>query len=270
MAKIGHPGKEERYAMNSTPKKRQPVRVAMNKKMYCLLIIFLLFKTGVAVGSEEKNHMEKQHRLPPKEQSIVLIAAFTADGDLNRLKPALNQGLDAGLTVNEIKEILVQMYAYTGFPRSLNGLGTFMAVMDERRNKGIKDEAGKEASPLPTDKKSLEFGTENQTRLVGQPVSGPLFDFAPAIDQFLKAHLFGDIFERDVLTWRERELATIAALANMKGVNGQLQAHYAISMNNGITPEQLHGFISVLKTQCDPEVANNATDVLEQVLSANK
>ncbi|KJS29540.1 MAG: hypothetical protein VR64_20520 [Desulfatitalea sp. BRH_c12] len=39
---------------------------------------------------------------------------------------ALNQGLDAGLTVNEIKEILVQLYAYAGFPRSLNAIGTFM------------------------------------------------------------------------------------------------------------------------------------------------
>ena len=42
-------------------------------------------------------------------------------------------------TVNEIKEILVQMYAYAGFPRSLNGIHTFMAVMDERQVEGIKE-----------------------------------------------------------------------------------------------------------------------------------
>ena len=47
-----------------------------------------------------------------KQQKIVTIAAFTAKGDLQKLKTALNEGLDAGLTVNEIKEILVQMYAY--------------------------------------------------------------------------------------------------------------------------------------------------------------
>jgi 4-carboxymuconolactone decarboxylase len=51
---------------------------------------------------------------------------------------------------NEIKEILVHLYAYTGFPRSLNGIHTFMAVLDERRAQGIEDEPGKEASPLPT------------------------------------------------------------------------------------------------------------------------
>lgn len=214
--------------------------------------------------------MEKQNTLNPREQSIIQIAAFTAGGEIDRLKPALNDGLDAGLTVNEIKEILVQMYAYTGFPRSLNGLGTFMAVMDDRKSKGIRDEAGKEAGPMPTDKTSLEFGTENQTKLIGVSVKGPLFDFAPAIDEYLKAHLFGDIFQRDVLDWRDRELATIAALANIRGVNSQLQAHYGISMNNGITPEQLRDFITLLEEKCGPEVARNAGDVLEQVLNTGK
>ena len=85
--------------------------------------------------------------LSPKQQSIVAISAFTANGDLEKLKTALNEGLDAGLTVNEIKEILVQLYAYAGFPRSLNGINTFIAVMEERQKKGIKDELGKEAEP---------------------------------------------------------------------------------------------------------------------------
>jgi 4-carboxymuconolactone decarboxylase len=241
----------------------------MKTNISSLLIMVSLLVSTFAIGSEE-NNMEKQHTLNQKEQCIIQIAAFTAEGDINRLKPALNEGLDAGLTVNEIKEILVQMYAYAGFPRSLNGIGTFMAVMDERKDKGIKDEVGKEASPMPTDKSSLEFGTENQTQLIGQPVAGPLFDFVPAIDQFLKVHLFGDIFQRDVLDWRERELATIAALANIKGVNNQLQAHYAISMNNGITPEQLHDFVTVLEARCGLEVARNAKDALEKVLNGGR
>ncbi|BBO74237.1 hypothetical protein DSCW_16540 [Desulfosarcina widdelii] len=207
-------------------------------------------------------------KLNTKQRAIVPIAAFTASGNLDKLKASIEKGLDAGLTVNEIKEILVQIYAYAGFPRSLNAIGTFMAVLDARKEKGCKDEVGKEASPLPADKSSLEFGTENQTKLVGQAVTGPLFDFAPAIDRFLKAHLFGDIFQRDLLDWSERELATIAALANIKGVNSQLQSHYAISLNNGITPEQLHDFLTVLDACCGPEVALNAKGVLEQVLEA--
>ena len=206
------------------------------------------------------------NQLTTQQQAIIPIAAFTASGDLAKLKTALHEGLDAGLTVNVIKEILIQFYAYAGFPRSLNGIGTFMAVMDERRDKGIKDETGKEASPMPIGKSSLEFGTENQTKLIGQPVAGSLYDFAPAIDQFLKSHLFGDIFQRDVLDWQSRELATVAALANMEGVNPQLEGHYAISMHNGLTAEQLWELVDVLRVKCDAKAAANAAAVLAHLL----
>ena len=57
--------------------------------------------------------------LTDREASIVPIAAFTANGNQEQLKKALAKGLDKGLTVNEIKAVLEQMYAYTGFPRSL-------------------------------------------------------------------------------------------------------------------------------------------------------
>lgn len=175
-----------------------------------------------------------------REAAIIPIAAFTANGDMSRLTISLSEGLAAGLTVNEIKEILTQLYAYAGFPRSLNALGT--------------------------DKSSLELGTENQTRLVGQPVSGPLFDFAPQIDAYLKSHLFGDIFARDLLSWKERELATIAALANIPGVNGQLQAHYRISLHNGITAPALARFVAIVRQACGKTVADNAAVVLATVL----
>ncbi len=207
-----------------------------------------------------------QEHFSDKELAIIPIAAFTASGELEKLKTSLNKGLNAGLTVSETKEVLVQMYAYTGFPRSLNALGTFMSVVGERKQQGISDPQGESSSSLPTEESSLSFGTKNQTKLVGQPVSGPLFDFAPEIDLYLKAHLFGDIFQRDVLTWKERELATIAALANMQGVNGQLQAHFGISLNNGITPALLKEFIGEIKQHCGENIATNAQQVLDIIL----
>ncbi len=224
--------------------------------------ILVLFFTLISISEA----YAMQQKFTSKQKAIIPIAAFTASGELGKLKESLTTGLDAGLTVNEIKEVLAQMYAYAGFPRSLNGLGIFMGILEERKSQGISDIAGKDASPLPTGKNSLEFGTENQTKLVGQIVAGPLFDFSPEIDQYLKAHLFGDIFQRDVLTWKERELATIAALANIKGVNPQLKAHYGISLNNDISPEELQGFVNILENECGADVAANAQSVLDELL----
>jgi len=99
-----------------------------------------------------------------------------------------------------------------------------MSVIEERERKGIKDELGREASPLPANKSRIELGTEIQTRLIGAPATGGYITFTPAIDEFLKGHLFGDIFGRDNLDFQSREIATISALASMEGVNAQLQS----------------------------------------------
>jgi 4-carboxymuconolactone decarboxylase len=160
------------------------------------------------------------------------------------------------------------MYAYAGFPRSLNGIDNFMGVLEERKQKGIKDEPGKEPSPLPANQSSIERGTEIQTRLVGRPVTGAIYTFAPAIDQFLKGHLFGDIFGRDNLDFQGREIATISALANMQGVNSQLQSHFNVGFNVGLTEAQMRSLISVLEAKVGKKEADNANEILNKVLGS--
>ncbi|MCB1769371.1 MAG: carboxymuconolactone decarboxylase family protein [Candidatus Competibacteraceae bacterium] len=184
--------------------------------------------------------------LTPKQQGIIPIAAFTANGDQALLKTALQAGLEAGLTINEIKEVQIHLYAYVGFPRALNGLATLMSVLEERKAKGITDAIGKAASTLPADKSSLELGKEVQTQLVGKPVSGPLFDCVPAINQLLQSHLFGDLFGRGILDYQSREIATVSALASLDGVEAQLKAHMGIAHNVGLGQPQLAALAVVL------------------------
>lgn len=186
--------------------------------------------------------------LTEKEQSLVLISSCTAKGDQVALRQALEKGLNAGWSTGEVREILVQLYAYCGFPRSLNALNTLMGLIREREAAGIKDDAGREPSPLPPAERMLEQGTENQTRLCGAPVKGLLYEFAPAIDTYLKAHLFGDIFSRDNVDWRTRELATIAALSTMKGTEGQLASHIRVGLHNGLTEQQVEAILELTRT----------------------
>jgi alkylhydroperoxidase/carboxymuconolactone decarboxylase family protein YurZ len=200
------------------------------------------------------------------QQAIAPIAAATAVGDIPQLNSALNQGLDAGLTVSEAKEVLVQLYAYAGFPRSLNALGELMKVVDARKQRGVQDTPGRDPSaPPPTGKELLALGTANQTRLSGAPVRGPLFEFAPQVDEYLKTHLFGDIFGRDNLDWQSREVATVSALAAMTGVESQLQSHIRISLNVGLTGGQLRQLADVLAERGQPEAARRTRAAIQQV-----
>ncbi|MEF9387822.1 carboxymuconolactone decarboxylase family protein [Ralstonia solanacearum species complex bacterium KE056] len=207
--------------------------------------------------------------LSAKQQAIPLMAAAMAASDMLRLGTAVNQGLDAGLTVDEAKEVLVQLYAYAGFPRSLNALGELLKVVDARRQRGIQDAPGHEPShPVTTGAELIAVGRENQTEISGGPVQGAVFDFAPVINQFLQAHLFGAIFERDNLDWQSRELATVGALAATPGAEAQLRSHMRASLRVGLTVTQLRQLARLLAENGDPAAANRADEALTQAQAA--
>jgi alkylhydroperoxidase/carboxymuconolactone decarboxylase family protein YurZ/quercetin dioxygenase-like cupin family protein len=206
--------------------------------------------------------------LTVRQAGLVTVAAFTANGDLPKLKIALNEALDAGLTINEIKEVLVQMYAYAGFPRSLNAINTFDEVVQQRKQQGKEDVAGRAPNPLPANKTSLELGDEIRTKLTGSTAVAGYARFVPIIDDFLKAHLFGDIFGRDNLDYQSREIATISALATLHGLQAQLRGHFNVGLNVGLSEAQLRSILSVLSARVDNERAEHASQLLEETLRA--
>jgi len=213
--------------------------------------------------------MNTKMELSPKEQGIISIAALTAKGELASLKTALNAGLEAGLTINQIKEVLVHLYAYCGFPRSIRGLQTFMEVLNDRKSKGIDDILGAEASPIPEEPPKYERGKKVLGELTKVPQDGALSGysaFAPVIDTFLKEHLFADIFERDVLSYSERELVTISVISSIGGAEPMLRAHLNICLNVSLTPVKLNEFVGIIRSTVGEKEANDAQMVLNEVL----
>lgn len=254
---------------NTTRAERQWHRMAVST---ALLAASISVTPGQAAEpapatAPEKKIVVTESSLSARQLAIAPIAAFMAAGDMPGLNAALNQGLDAGLSISDAKEILVQLYAYAGFPRSLNALSELMNVLEERKQRGIRDVPGTDPGPVPTGPELLAVGTQNQTRLAGAPVKGPLFDFAPAIDQYLKTHLFGDIFARDNLDWQSRELATVGALAAMPGVESQLQAHIRISLNVGLGARQLREVAQGLAKRGDADAARRVQTALDKQLA---
>ncbi|MCK9411775.1 MAG: carboxymuconolactone decarboxylase family protein [Prolixibacteraceae bacterium] len=243
-------------------------------KKFIKPLIAKLLVIVVAIGSlslhlNAQNKMSTDQQLTAKQQSIVPIAAYAAKGELQALKPALNKGLDAGLTVNEIKEVLVHLYAYCGFPRSIRGLQTFMEVLDERKAKGINDKIGADASARKEEASKYEHGKKVLGELTKAPQDRPLSGysaFAPIIDTFLKEHLFADIFERDVLTYAQRELVTISVLSSIGGAEPMLRSHLSICLNVGLTTKQLTEFVDIIQSTIGEKEAKVAQIFLNEVL----
>jgi len=242
----------------------------MKKISFFAGVIMLLLSIS---GNAKAQNTMLENSLSKQQEKIITIAAFAAKGDLNKLKPELVAGLEAGLTVNEIKEVLVHLYAYSGFPRSLRGLQTLMSVLDERKAKGINDNWGRKASPITDTRDKYERGKEVLAKLSGtappkgRPQTG-YAAFSPEIETFLKEHLFADIFERDVLTYAQRELVTVAVLTSIGGVEPMLNAHMNLCLNVGISPEQLKHLIAIIEVNVDKSDADSAKVALNKLIKS--
>jgi alkylhydroperoxidase/carboxymuconolactone decarboxylase family protein YurZ len=243
----------------------------MNSFKFFLVLGILLM--GMSTNMNAQQVMRGNQGLTTSHQHIVQIAAFTTKGDLQQLKEALSGGLDAGLTVNEIKEVLVHLYAYCGFPRSLQGINTFIAVLDARNAKGITDKVGKEATPVKSTETKYQQGKKVLETLTGRPETGPKTGYAafsPEIEVFLKEHLFADIFTRDILSYTDREVATISALINLGGVEPMLRSHMGIALNLGLTDNQLKEMLALIEAKVGKKEADSGRKVLQGLLNGRK
>jgi 4-carboxymuconolactone decarboxylase len=230
------------------------------KKIFITLLISLISFNAFA---SEIKHLDK------KQQSIIQIASFTANGDLEKLKVALEDGLYNNLTINEINEVLVHIYAYAGFPKSIAGLMTFLDVVEKRKASGIKDIVGKDATPIDKDMDTNEYGAKVRAKLVGLPKDPEpkgYRAFSPIIDTYLKEHLFGDIFARDILDFKTRELVTISVLVSSSNILDRfIKGHMKISMRMGLTKEQMYDFVRVIDLKVGKEEGEIAKKNLDSL-----
>lgn len=94
--------------------------------------------------------------------------------------------------------------------------------------------------------------TRNETRLErgkrqlaqidgegGQRVIDALADIAPDFATYLLEFPFGDIYSRPGLSHRDRELATISALAAMGNAAPQLKVHIQAGLNTGLSQQEI-------------------------------
>jgi 4-carboxymuconolactone decarboxylase len=73
-----------------------------------------------------------------KSREIATIAALTAIGDTKpELKDHIKGALNVGCERQEIIEVIIQMAAYAGFPRAINGMNIAKEVFEELDNEII-------------------------------------------------------------------------------------------------------------------------------------
>jgi 4-carboxymuconolactone decarboxylase len=111
-----------------------------------------------------------------------------------------------------------------------------------------------------------ERGLKKMSEVYGVAVGefvAPLRD----LGRYMVEFPYGDIYSRDGLAIRDREIATIAMLTALGGREPQLRVHIASALNVGLTADELEEIIIQTVIFAGFPTAINALNLLHESLS---
>lgn len=203
-----------------------------------------------------------------KSKEIAVVAALTAMGTaLPQLKVHINGALNTGSSINEVKEVILQMAVYSGFPSCINGMNALKEVLNERKELGIKDEIGKIATDI-TQPDRLKLGEQELSKLdslQADRLRNAYNDFSPELVKLTLEFGYADIFSRDNLDKKHRQIATIAALTALGNAQPQLRFHINAGLNIGLTVENIKEIMLLMSVYAGFPAAINGTNSLKEV-----
>jgi len=203
-----------------------------------------------------------------KSKEIAVVAALTAMGTAQpQLKVHLNGALNTGSSISEVKEVILQMSVYSGFPSAINAMNALKEVLAERENKGINDIQGKQPSEQHSDR--LALGEQQLSQLDSlqvQRLEKAFNDLSPELVKFTLEYGYGDVFSRDNLTKKHRQIATIAALTALGNASAQLKFHINAGLNIGVSEDEIKEIMLLMTIYAGFPAAINGTQTLKEVL----
>ncbi len=102
----------------------------------------------------------------------------------------------------------------------------------------------------------------------GQKVIESLAGIAPDFATYLFEFPFGDIYSRPGLSLRDREIATIAALAALGTAQPQLKVHVAAGLNVGLSQDEITEILMQMAVYAGFPAALNGLFAAQEVFTA--
>ncbi len=95
-----------------------------------------------------------------------------------------------------------------------------------------------------------------------------LKDIAPDLGRYIIEFAFGDVYTRPGLSLREREIATLAALAALGHAQPQLKVHVQAGLNVGLTQAEITEIFTQMAVYAGFPAALNAVFSAKEVFDA--
>lgn len=205
-----------------------------------------------------------------KSKEIAVVAALTAMGTAQlQLRVHVNGALNTGCSINELKEIILQMSVYAGFPSCINAMNILKEVLTERQLSGMEDKAGTLPADTEVSADRLKKGEEELAKLdplQSARLRNAFDDFSPDLVKYTLEYGYADIFSRDNLDKKYRQIATIAALTALGNAQPQLRFHINAGINIGLTVENIKEIMLLMTVYAGFPSAINGTNILKEVV----
>ena len=101
----------------------------------------------------------------------------------------------------------------------------------------------------------------------GETVIDALKDIAPDLARYIIEFPFGDVYSRGVLSLKEREIATVAALAALGNAAPQLKVHIHGALNVGCTRQEIVEIMIQMAVYAGFPAALNGTFAAKEVFA---
>ena len=207
--------------------------------------------------------------LDNKSKEIAAVSSLIAQGAIPQLNVHLNGALNCGCSITEVKEIILQMSVYAGFPRCINAMNTLREVLDNRKMKGIDDPEGA-AGQEPGTKERYSKGAEALSHLDSlqvQQMEDNYRDLSPELVRFTLEYAFADIHSRKGLDKKYRQIATVAVLTTLGNASSQLKFHINGALNVGVTENEIKEIMLLMTVYAGFPAAINGTNILKEVIN---
>ncbi len=164
---------------------------------------------------------ERPH-LSKRDRSLITVAVLQALVR-DELTIHVPRGLDNGLTPEEISEVILHVTFYAGWPAGVQASLIAAEVFQER---------GLALGELPR-------APASPTEMATPGALSQAYASVPRLGELRNSLLYGDIWERPLLSKRDRSLITVAVTQAMYATN-ELRIHIGRALDeNGVTPQEL-------------------------------
>lgn len=186
--------------------------------------------------------------LDMRTRELITCTTLASMQTLPQLKAHAEAALNVGVTPLELREIVYTTAPFIGFPKMLNALAVVNEVLEKRGINLPLEEAG-----TVTEATRHEKGAIIQNKLYPGGIASVMEDvpggMGSDVERFLTDYCFGEIYTREGLDMKTRELLTYCLLTAI-GADSQLHSHFHGNINAGNSPEK----ITAAVIQCLPYV----------------